>query len=272
MHQKERLDILLVARGKAESRERARRLIMAGEVRVNGQVVDKPGQRVPIDSELHVQASPRYVSRGGEKLAAALRAFAVPVAEQVCADVGASHGGFTDCLLQHGAAKVYALDVGYGQLDYRLRTDSRVVVMERTNVRHVPHLPEPVRVVVIDVSFISLRLVLPVVRAWLSEDAHLVTLIKPQFEAGKRDVGKGGVVKAPEVHRRVLEDILNAARAERLTPCGLIRSPLRGAAGNTEFLAWLRYAAATELPSFDQNLAIESALSAPDQAHEENTA
>ena len=270
MHQKERLDILLVARGKVESRERARRLIMAGDVRVNGQLVDKPGQRVPTDAELHVQTAPRYVSRGGEKLAAALRAFDVPVAGQMCADVGASHGGFTDCLLQHGAAKVYALDVGYGQLDYRLRTDSRVVVMERTNVRHVPRLPEPVRVVVIDVSFISLRLVLPVVRAWLTEDAHVVPLIKPQFEAGRQDVGKGGVVKAAAIHRRVLETILNAARAENLTPCGLIRSPLRGAAGNLEFLAWLRYAAAA-LPPFDQEAAIEAALDAPEQAHGETS-
>ncbi|PJF36951.1 MAG: TlyA family rRNA (cytidine-2'-O)-methyltransferase [Candidatus Thermofonsia Clade 1 bacterium] len=269
MVQRERLDILLVARGKVESREQARRLIMAGEVRVNGQLVDKPGQRVPSDAELQVQRAPRYVSRGGEKLAAALHTFEVPVAGQICADIGASHGGFTDCLLQHGAAKVYALDVGYGQLDYRLRLDERVVVMERTNVRYVPSLPEPIGVAVIDVSFISLRLVLPVVRGWLGTDAHVVALIKPQFEAGRREVGKGGIVKAPEVHRRVLAAVLNAARAENLMPCGLIRSPLRGASGNVEFLAWLRHAAPA-LPMFDQDAAIDSALSALDQAQEES--
>lgn len=265
---KERLDILLVARGKVESRERARRLIMAGEVRVNGQVVDKPAQRVPADAELSVQAPPRYVSRGGEKLAAALAAFAVPVAGQVCADVGASHGGFTDCLLQSGAARVYAIDVGYGQLDYRLRIDGRVVVMERTNVRYLAALPEPVRVAVIDVSFISLRLVLPVVRAWLSADGHVVPLIKPQFEAGKRDVGKGGVVRSAEVHRRVLIDVLEAARALGFAPCGVITSPLRGASGNVEFLAWLRYNA-PEITPFDQSAAIEQALR---EAHHEESA
>ncbi len=264
---KERLDILLVAQGKAESRERARRLIMAGEVRVNGQVVDKPAQRVPMDAELWVQAPPRYVSRGGEKLAAALQAFAVPVEGQICADVGASHGGFTDCLLQNGAARVYAIDVGYGQLDYRLRTDPRVVVMERTNVRYVAALPELVRVVVLDVSFISLRLVLPVVRAWLSADAHVVPLIKPQFEAGRRDVGKGGVVRSAEVHRRVLGDVLEAARAVGLVPCGLIVSPLRGASGNVEFLAWLRCNAPDTAP-FDESTAIEEALH---KAHEEDS-
>lgn len=268
MHAKERLDILLVAQGKVESRERARRLIMAGEVRVNGQVVDKPAQRVPTDAELSVQAPPRFVSRGGEKLAAALEAFPVPVGGQICADVGASHGGFTDCLLQSGAARVYALDVGYGQLDYRLRTDPRVVVMERTNVRYVAALPEPVRVVVIDVSFISLRLVLPVVRAWLSADAHVIALIKPQFEAGRRDVGKGGVVRAAEVHRRVLLDVLEAAQSMGFAICGLIASPLRGAAGNVEFLAWLRYGA-PDLPPFDHSAAVEQALR---EAHTQESA
>ncbi|MCS6871239.1 MAG: TlyA family RNA methyltransferase [Anaerolineae bacterium] len=270
MYSKERLDILLVARGKVESRELARRLIMAGEVRVNGQVVDKPGQRVPTDADLSVETAPRYVSRGGDKLAAALRAFAVPVDGQVCADVGASHGGFTDCLLQHGAARVYAIDVGYGQLDYRLRVDQRVVVMERTNVRYLSALPEPVRLAVIDVSFISLRLVLPVVRAWLTEDAHVVPLIKPQFEAGRRDVGKGGVVKSADVHRRVLSDVLDTARTEGLVPFGLIRSPLRGASGNVEFLAWLRYKAPEET-SFDQSAAIDAALRDADAADGANS-
>jgi 23S rRNA (cytidine1920-2'-O)/16S rRNA (cytidine1409-2'-O)-methyltransferase len=271
MGEKERLDILLVTRGKVESRELARRLIMAGEVSVNGQLVDKPGQRVPADADLHLRAAPRFVSRGGDKLAAALSAFAVPTAEQVCADVGASTGGFTDCLLQHGAAKVYALDVGYGQLDYRLRTDSRVVVMERTNARYIAALPESVRVVVVDASFISLRLLLPVVRGWLTADAHLVTLIKPQFEAGKQDVGKGGVVKSVAVHRRVLDEVLNAARAEQLMPCGVIRSPLLGPAGNAEYLAWLRYAA-PDLPPFDQAAALDALLSEHSDPHGDESA
>lgn len=234
-----RLDVLLAQRGLVASRELARRLIMAGEVRVDGQVVDKPGTRVPQDARIELQAAPRYVSRGGEKLEAALAAFPIEVAGRVCADVGASTGGFTDCLLQHGAARVYAVDVGYGQLDYRLRQDERVVVLERTNARYVGRLEEPVSLVTLDVSFISLRLLLPVVRGWLTPRADLIPLIKPQFEAGRADVGKGGVVRDRAVHRRVLVGVLEAARHEGYTVRGLIRSPLTGPAGNVEFLAWL---------------------------------
>ncbi|MCC7208904.1 MAG: TlyA family RNA methyltransferase [Anaerolineae bacterium] len=238
--QTERLDVLLVARGLVDSRELARRLIMAGEVRVNGQVADKPGHRVAADAELSVKAAPRFVSRGGEKLDAALKAFGLPVADHICADLGASTGGFTDCLLQRGARRVYAIDVGYGQLDYRLRTDRRVVVMERTNARHIEKLPEPVTRVSVDASFISLRLLLPVVRGWLdSSGGSVVALIKPQFEAGRADVGKGGVVKSAGVHARVLHEVLGAAAAMGYAVAGLIRSPLTGPAGNVEFLAWL---------------------------------
>lgn len=239
MSERQRLDVLVVERGLTDSREQARRLIMAGEVMVAGRVVDKPGMRVPQDADIVVQTGPRYVSRGGEKLEAALAAFAVNVAGRICADVGASTGGFTDCLLQHGAGKVYAIDVGYGQLDYRLRQDARVVVMERTNARYVATLPEAVSLVTVDASFISLKLLLPVIRCWLASPAAVVPLIKPQFEAGKSDVGKGGVVKDPVVHRRVLGEVLSAAAAEGYTTRGLIRSPLKGPAGNVEFLAWL---------------------------------
>lgn len=237
---RERLDMLLVERGLASSREMARRMIMAGEVRVDGEVRTKPGMRVAQDAVINVQQMPRFVSRGGEKLAAALDVFPVEVRGRVCADVGASTGGFTDCLLQAGAARVYAIDVGYGQLDYRLRSDPRVVVMERTNARYLERLAEPVSLVVADVSFISLRYLFPVVRGWLTLPADLILLIKPQFEAGREQVGKGGVVRDPQVHRRVLVEVLEAAQAAGFAVCGLIRSPLRGPAGNVEFLTWLR--------------------------------
>lgn len=253
--------MLLVERGLVESRELARRLIMAGEVRVNGQVFDKPGNRVDAAAELALKAVPRFVSRGGEKLDAALEAFAIPVSDRICADLGASTGGFTDCLLQRGARKVYAIDVGYGQLAYRLRIDSRVVVMERTNARYLEALPEPVTLVSVDASFISLRLLLPVVRGWLDPaGASVVALIKPQFEAGRADVGKGGVVKSAEVHERVLRDVLGFAANASYAASGLIRSPLTGPAGNVEFLAWL--ATGTDAPhaTFDLEAAIAVAM------------
>jgi 23S rRNA (cytidine1920-2'-O)/16S rRNA (cytidine1409-2'-O)-methyltransferase len=239
MSDKQRLDNLLVERGLAESRSFGRRLIMAGEVLVNRQPVTKPGTQVRRDALVEVRARPRFVSRGGEKLAAALEAFALDVTGWTCADVGASTGGFTDCLLQTGVARVYAIDVGYGQLAWSLRQDPRVVVMERTNARHVESLPEPVHLTTIDASFISLRVLLPVVRGWLGVDGQIVALVKPQFEAGRRDVGKGGVVRERSVHRRVLEDVLAAATRDGYTPRGLIPSPLRGPAGNVEFLLWL---------------------------------
>ena len=239
---KERLDVLLVERGLAESREQARRLIMAGEVLVDEQVSDKPGRTVPQDANMRVRTQLRYVSRGGQKLEAALQAFAVATTGKSAVDVGASTGGFTDCLLQHGASRVYAIDVGYGQLAWKLRSDARVVVLERTNIRHLAQLPDAalVDLGVIDASFISLALVLPPTLNLLALHGEIIALIKPQFEAGQADVGKGGVVRDVKVHRRVLLDTLALATNLGLTVAGLIASPLLGPAGNVEFLVWLR--------------------------------
>jgi len=237
---KKRLDVLLVERGLVESRERGKRLIMAGEVLVDGQVFDKPGMRVAGGADIRLKAKPPYVSRGGLKLEAALDKFAVQVAGAVAADVGASTGGFTDCLLQRGASKVYAIDVGYGQLAWRLRQHPRVVVMERVNVRYLESLPEPIDLATVDVSFISLELVLPSVTGWLEPAGDIISLIKPQFEAGRAEVGRGGVVKDAEVHRAVLGKILAWALDHGLAVRGLIASPLKGPAGNVEFLAHLR--------------------------------
>jgi 23S rRNA (cytidine1920-2'-O)/16S rRNA (cytidine1409-2'-O)-methyltransferase len=211
---------------------------MAGEVTVNGQVVDKPAAAVADEARIQLKARPRFVSRGGEKLDAALEHFQIDVRNLTCADVGASTGGFTDCLLQRGAARVYAVDVGHGILDYRLRTDPRVVVMEGTIARYVERLPEPVQLISIDASFISLKVLLPVVRRWGPE---AVALIKPQFEAGRTEVGRGsGVVRDPAIHRRVLGEVLDFAQAQGFAARGLLASPLRGPKGNVEFLVWLR--------------------------------
>lgn len=233
------MDVLLVERDLVESREQGKRLIMAGQVLVNGQVVDKPGMQVASGADIRLRAKLPYVSRGGLKLEAALDSFAVPVADVVAADVGASTGGFTDCLLQRGARKVYAIDVGYGQLAWRLRQDPRVVVMERMNVRYLESLPEPIDLATVDVSFISLELVLPSVIGWLKPAGDIIVLIKPQFEAGRAEVGKGGVVKDPEVHRAVLRRILGWVLDHGLAVRGLIASPLKGPAGNVECLAHL---------------------------------
>ncbi len=235
---RERLDQLLVQRGLAASRERAQQLILAGDVSVGERVVDKPGTQVPLDAPLALAARAPYASRGGLKLAAALDAFAVDVRGMTAADVGASTGGFTDCLLQRGAARVYAIDVGYGQLAWELFQDPRVVVLDRTNARYLEHLPEPVDLVVVDVSFISLRLVLPPALGWLREGGQVVALVKPQFEAGRERLGKGGVVRDPAVHRAVLSEITSWASAQGMGLQGLIRSPITGPAGNVEFLAW----------------------------------
>lgn len=237
--EKQRLDLLLVARQLADSRAKAQGLIMAREVLVNGDIIDKPGTRFAEDVAITLKARPPYVSRGGEKLAGALHDFAYDVAGLVCADVGASTGGFTDCLLQKGAAKVYAIDVGYGQLAHPLRVDARVVVMERTNARHLTSLPEPIPFVVIDASFISLKLLLPSVRLWLTPQADIIALIKPQFEAGKDAVGKGGVVRQTSEHERVIREVADFAAREGFVTAGLTRSPLKGPAGNIEFLIWL---------------------------------
>lgn len=236
---KVRLDLLLTERGLVESREQARRLIMAGEVMVDGQVQTKPGRQVSPASDISVRSSLPYVSRGGLKLEGALEDFGIDVTGQVAADIGASTGGFTDCLLQRGAAKVYAIDVGYGQLAWKLRQDPRVVVMERTNIRHLRGLPEPVDLATVDVSFISLRLVLPVVRTLLKPEGRVIALIKPQFEAGPKQVGKGGVVRDPAVHRAVLEQLLAWSLAEGFRVHGLTPSRLKGPAGNVEFFVHL---------------------------------
>jgi 23S rRNA (cytidine1920-2'-O)/16S rRNA (cytidine1409-2'-O)-methyltransferase len=241
--EKQRLDILVHELGLAPSREKARAYIMAGEITVDNVLVDKPGTRVSADAEIVLRARAKFVSRGGEKLDAALEAFAVTVNGTICADVGASTGGFTDCLLQRGAARVYAIDVGYGQLAYSIRTDPRVVVIERTNARHLEKLDEQPALVVIDASFISLTLILPAVLKWVPEQFDIVALIKPQFEAGRDDVGKGGVVRDAGVHVRVIHEVADFALARGLHVRGLIRSPLKGPAGNVEFLIWLSSAA-----------------------------
>jgi 23S rRNA (cytidine1920-2'-O)/16S rRNA (cytidine1409-2'-O)-methyltransferase len=232
-----RLDLLLVQHGLAESRQRAQGLIMAGQVSVNQQVVDKPGTKVSEESEVTVASSLPYVSRGGYKLEAALDAFDLDVSGLTVADVGASTGGFTDCILQHGARRVYAIDVGYGQLAWKLRQDPRVSIMDRTNARYLESLPEPVDLATIDVSFISLRLVLPAVVGWLRPGGQIVALIKPQFEAGRDQVGKGGVIRDATVHRAVLESITAWGEENDLGLRGLICSPIKGPAGNVEFLA-----------------------------------
>ncbi len=259
MADKQRLDILLCERDLAPTRAKARAMIMAGEVMVDGTVVTKSGTLIRADAALELKQKPRFVSRGGEKLAAALDAFQFDVSGRVCADVGASTGGFTDCLLQNGAARVYAIDVGYGQLDYTLRQDERVVVMERTNARHVEKLAEPVELVVMDASFISLRLLLPVIKGWLTPQAHVIMLIKPQFEAGKQDVSKGGVVRDPAVHQRILEEVLAFAAESGFSIQGLTQSPLKGPAGNIEFLGWLGWGQASA-PTADIQSLIAAAL------------
>ena len=240
---KERLDTLLVTAGLAESKEQAQRLILAGEVRVAGQVATKPGHKFAPEAELSVDARPRFVSRGGEKLEGAFAAFeGFDVAGRVCLDVGASTGGFTDCLLQHGAARVMAVDVGKGQLHWKLRQDARVHVMESFNARYLTaaDLPERPARAVTDVSFISLRLILPPMRDVLEEGGEIVSLIKPQFEAG-RGQAPGGVVRDPAVHEAVVEGIRAFGTGVLgLAWLGCVPSPLLGPEGNVEFLAWWR--------------------------------
>ena len=242
MKHKERLDVLLVSLGLAETRAKAQATIMAGEVYVNGQKADKSGMEVDITSNIEVRGSAcPYVSRGGLKLEKALRNFGVDPTGYVCSDSGASTGGFTDCLLQQGASKVFAIDVGYGQLAWKIRNDPRVVVMERTNIRYVTpeDLGEMLDLSVIDVSFISLGLVLPVVKTLLKPTGQVLCLIKPQFEAGKDKVGKKGVVRDPAVHEEVLQNFISLAKSLDFTIRNLTFSPVKGPEGNIEFLAHL---------------------------------
>ena len=259
---RKRLDLLLVERGLAESRAKAQALIMAGQVRIEGQVALKPATSTGPDALVTVDSGPRFVSRGGEKLDAALQAFPIHVDGRICADVGASTGGFTDCLLQYGAARVYAIDVGKGILHWKLRNDPRVVVMEETNARHVESLPERVSLVTVDASFISLKILLPVIKGWvtINNGAEVVALIKPQFEAGRRDVSRGdGVIRDPAIHRQVLLDVLSFAQNTGFGLRGLIRSPVLGPKGNTEFLAWL----SPEHPAGELASFIDSAIPPP---------
>jgi 23S rRNA (cytidine1920-2'-O)/16S rRNA (cytidine1409-2'-O)-methyltransferase len=239
---KKRIDLLLVERGLAESRNRAQRLVMAGEVRVDGEMVHKSSTQVAEHAEITIKQRPKFVSRGGKKLAAALDAFDADPSGKVCADVGASTGGFTDCLLQNGAVKVYAIDVGYGVLHWSLRQDPRVVVLERTNARYLEALPEPVALVTIDASFISLSLLLPAVRAWFEKpEGQVIALIKPQFEAGRKAAAvHAGVIKDEAVHANILKATLFNAEILGFHPVGLIPSPIKGPKGNIEFLVDLR--------------------------------
>ena len=240
---KQRLDKLVVERGLAESRARAQSMILAGQVLVANQRADKPGHSVDINSEIRIKGElPRYVSRGGLKLEAALRDFNVSVTERTCIDVGASTGGFTDCLLQHGARMVWAIDVGHNQLAWKLRQDPRVVVHEGVNARNLDsgHFPERFDVAVIDVSFISLSKILPAVRCVIGDGAECIALVKPQFEVGKGEVGSGGIVTDSSKHRRVLIEVRESARQSGFAAINLMESPILGAEGNREFLIHLK--------------------------------
>ena len=261
---KERLDVLLVSRGLAPSREKAKALIMAGNVYVNGQKEDKAGSLFDSEAEISVKdSSLRYVSRGGYKLEKAMQVFPISLEGRVCMDVGASTGGFTDCMLQNGAVKVYSVDVGHGQLAWSLRQDARVVCMEKTNIRFLTpdQLPERVDFASVDVSFISLTKVLPPLYHLLKDDAEAVCLIKPQFEAGREKVGKKGVVREKETHEEVIRSIVSFAPEAGFIPCGLDYSPIRGPEGNIEYLVWLKKKEAlTEAPGFSPDDEMIAAL------------
>ena len=243
MSKKVRLDVLLVERGFQESRQKAQAVIMAGSVFVAGQRVDKPGTAVAEDAQIEVRGGGlRYVSRGGLKLEKAMQTWPITLTGKTCADIGASTGGFTDCMLQNGAEKVYAVDVGYGQLDWKLRNDSRVVCLERTNARYLSHeeVPDELDFASIDVSFISLKLIFPALYQLLREGGEIACLIKPQFEAGREKVGKKGVVRDPTVHLEVLGNFLLHAKENNFTVLGITYSPIRGPEGNIEYLGYLR--------------------------------
>ncbi len=242
MSAKKRLDILLVEQGLAQSREKAKAQIMSGTVFVNEQKADKAGEMFPDDVKIEVRGNNNsYVSRGGLKLEKALDFFSADVKDKIAIDVGASTGGFSDCLLRRGVSKVYSVDVGYGQLAWEIRNNPRVVCMERTNIRYVTHeqVPDIIELAVIDVSFISLRIVLPPVRALMGDDGDIYCLIKPQFEAGREKIGKKGVVRDPEVHVEVIEQFVNNAHDAGFYVCGVTFSPITGPEGNIEFLGHL---------------------------------
>jgi 23S rRNA (cytidine1920-2'-O)/16S rRNA (cytidine1409-2'-O)-methyltransferase len=237
---KKRIDILMVERGLVETRARAQALIMAGAVTVDGKSIDKSGVVVLQDARIEIAAPPSFVSRGGTKLEHALDYFGLDVGGKIALDVGASTGGFTDCLLKRGVSRVYAVDVGYGQLDYRLRKDSRVVVMERINARYPFSLPEKADLATFDLSFISVEKVIPQVTGLLDDNGILLVLLKPQFEARKDEVGKGGVIRRPEMQARIIGRFISWAVEHRFRLLGLVASPILGASGNREFFIMLR--------------------------------
>ena len=239
---KKRLDTLVFERGHTISREKAKALILSGKVYVNGEKITKAGEQVSEFAEITIEEPLKYVSRGGFKLEKALNELDINVKDKTCLDIGASTGGFTDCLLQNGAAKVYAVDVGYGQLDWKLRKDKRVIVIERCNFRHIDNdlINEKVDIIVIDVSFISLKLIIPKALKFLKENGIIIPLIKPQFEAGKENVGKGGIVKDPTVHKQVINSLSTFFSQHYLNVVNIIESPILGQKGNKEFLALLK--------------------------------
>lgn len=263
MRNKTRLDVLLVEQGFLESRQKAQATIMSGIVFVNGQRVDKPGTSVPNDAAIEVRGHTlRYVSRGGLKLEKAMQSFPITLEGKICADIGASTGGFTDCMLQNGAVKVYSVDVGYGQLDWKLRNDPRVVCMERTNARYLTHeeIPDALDFASIDVSFISLKLIFPALYGLLRDGGEIACLIKPQFEAGRDKVGKKGVVREPKVHLEVLENFLVHAKENNFTVLGITFSPIRGPEGNIEYLGYLKKCAQVDA-EIDLNTIVEASHS-----------
>ena len=251
MTDKKRLDVILTENGYFASREKARAAVMAGLVYVNGQKAAKPGDQIRADAAVEVRGGAEFVSRGGHKLKKALEVFPISPEGKICMDIGASTGGFTDCMLQNGAKKVYAVDVGYGQLAWKLRSDERVVNLERTNVRYLTReqAPEAPEFVSIDVAFISLRLVLPVVHTFLADGGVCVCLIKPQFEAGRERVGKKGVVRDPEVHKDVIRGICEFAKNEGFSVRGLDFSPIKGPEGNIEYLLYLTKPGGEDAPT-----------------------
>jgi 23S rRNA (cytidine1920-2'-O)/16S rRNA (cytidine1409-2'-O)-methyltransferase len=259
MSTKTRLDVLLVERGLQESRQKAQATIMSGLVFVNQQRVDKPGTAVANDAEVEVRGNVlQYVSRGGLKLEKAMAVFPISLQGAVCGDIGASTGGFTDCMLQNGARMVYAVDVGYGQLAWKLRNDPRVICLERTNARYLTHeqVPDELEFASVDVSFISLKLILPALHGLLRENGQAVCLIKPQFEAGREEVGKKGVVRDPAVHEEVLNHFLIYAKESHFTVLDLTYSPIRGPEGNIEYLGYLQKGTLPERP-FDLTSLVE---------------
>lgn len=269
-----RLDQYLCQHGLVQSRERAKALIMAGVVFVDQQKADKAGQMIAEDAAVEVRGHDiGYVSRGGLKLEKAMSAFPLTPRGKVCMDIGASTGGFTDCMLQNGAKKVYAVDVGYGQLDWKLRSDARVVCMERTNARYLTHeqIPDELDFASVDVSFISLKLILPALAGLLKPDGHAVCLVKPQFEAGREKVGKKGVVRDPAVHLEVLEHFLEHAKESHFTVLGLTYSPIRGPEGNIEYLGYLSRAE-EEPPVHDLKALVEASHAALEEKKGENDA